>query len=147
MSVEGEGRKRYVNEREIEELVESFESCAVPPAEFDHGAHLTVALWYLSRLPHGSAAERMRAGLHRYTRHNNAEAVYNETLTIFWLKLVRHFLNRTDACRPSLVERANELLTTYGDSKLAFEYYSRALVQTPEAKASWVEPDLKPLDF
>jgi len=146
MSIESEGRKRYLCEREIEELVESFEDCTVPPAEFDHGAHLAVALWYLSRLPYEAAAGRMRDGLRRYTAHNNAQANYNETLTIFWLKLVRHFLEREDAARP-LAERADELLAAYGSSKLAFEYYSRALVQTPEAKTSWVEPDLKPLDF
>jgi hypothetical protein len=146
MNIEGEGRKRYLCEREIEELVESFESCTVPPAEFDHGAHLAVALWYLSHLPYAAAAGRMRDGLRRYTAHNNAQANYNETLTIFWLKLARHFLERADAARP-LAERADELLAAYGSSKLAFEYYSRALVQTPEAKTSWVEPDLKPLDF
>ena len=146
MSVWSEARRRYRSEREIEELVESFESCAVPPAEFDHGAHLAVALWYLSRLPYEAATVRMRDGLHRYTRHNNAEANYNETLTIFWLKLVRRFLDQGDATRP-LAERADELLKTYSSSKLAFEYYSRELIETPEAKASWVEPDLKPLDF
>ncbi|HEY9404105.1 MAG TPA: hypothetical protein VIQ24_15710 [Pyrinomonadaceae bacterium] len=146
MSVEDVGRKRYLSEREIEELVENFESCAVPPAEFDHGAHLSVALWYLSCLPYAAATVRMRDGLRRYTEHNNAQANYNETLTIFWLKLVRRFLDQGDATRP-LAERANELIETYGSSKLVFEYYSGALVQTPEAKASWVEPDLKPLDF
>ena len=146
MNVESATRRRYLNEREMEELVENFESCAVPPAQFDHGAHLTVALLYLARMTPAEATERMRAGLQRYTIHNNARAHYNETLTIFWLKLVRHFLARTDATRP-LAELANELLATCGDSKLAFEYYSHELIQTPEAKASWVEPDLKPLDF
>ena len=146
MNVEGETRRRYRSEREIEELVGSFESCAVAPAEFDHGAHLAVALWYLSRLPYEAATARMRDGLRRYTRHNNAEANYNETLTIFWLKLVRRFLVQGDATLP-LAERADELIATYGSSKLAYDYYSRELVQTPEAKTSWVEPDLKPLNF
>lgn len=147
MNVASEARPRYLCDRELEELVESFESCAMPPAEFDHGAHLAVALWYVSRCPcDATAAAHMRDGLHRYAAHNNAQGNYNETLTLFWLRLVRHFLAGADAARP-LAERANELLTTYNNSKVAFEYYSRALVQTPEAKASWVEPDLKPLDF
>lgn len=146
MNAKGWETGRYSETREIEQLVAGFESCTVAPAEFDHGAHLTVALWYFSELPAPRAEERMRAGLRRYTAHHHAEAMYNETLTLFWLKLVRHFLERADATRP-LAERANELLTTYRSSKLAFEYYSRALVQTPEAKSSWVEPDLKPLDF
>jgi hypothetical protein len=146
MNAGGQETKRFKETREIERLVEGFESCTVAPAEFDHGAHLAVAMWYLSELSAPLAEERMRAGLHRYTRHHNAEAMYNETITLFWLKLVRHFLARADSTR-SLAERANKLLSTYNSSKLVFEYYSRELIQTPEAKASWVEPDLKPLDF
>ena len=142
----GQEQKRFNEAREIKQLVENFESCTVAPAEFNHGAHLAVALWYLSELPAPLAEERMRAGLHRYTTHHKAEARYNETVTLFWLKLVGHFLERTDSTRP-LAERAHELLTTYNSSKLVYEYYSRELTQTPEAKASWVEPDLKPLGF
>jgi hypothetical protein len=146
MNAGGQERERFKETREIERLVENFEACTVAPAEFDHGAHLAVALWYLSELPAPLAEARMRAGLHRYTAHHHAEAMYNETITLFWLKLVRRFLARADAKRP-LAERANELLTTYNSSKLVSEYFSRELTQTPEAKASWVEPDLKPLDF
>jgi hypothetical protein len=146
MNLEGREKRRYRETREIEELVENFESCTVPPAEFDHGAHLAVALWYLSELPAPLAEARMRAGLHRYTVHHNAEAMYNETITLFWLRLIRRFLARTDSARP-LAERACELLAAYNNSAFVFEYYSRALINTPEAKAAWVEPDLKPLDF
>ena len=42
---------------------------------------------------------------------------------------------------------ANELVATYINSKLPFEYYTRELIGSPEAKTSWVEPDLKPFDF
>jgi len=146
MNAEEREKKRYHDTLEIERLVESFESCALPPAEFDHGAHLTVALWYLTQLPTPEATRRVRAGLHRYTRHNNAQAIYNETLTLFWLKLVHHFLDHDDATRP-LAERANELIAIYINSKLPFEYYSRELIGSLEAKHSWIEPDLKPLEF
>ena len=101
MSGGGQETKRFRETREIERLVEGFESCTVAPAEFDHGAHLAVALWYLSELPAPLAEERMRAGLHRYTRHHNAEAMYNETLTLFWLKLVSIF---DGGSRPPLAE-------------------------------------------
>jgi len=144
MSAGEQEQKRYHDTREIEQLVESFASCTLPTAEFDHGAHLTVALWYLAGWPVPEATNRVRVGLHRYTRYNNAEAIYNETITLFWLKVVRHFLDHTDAARP-LAERANELIATYTNSKLPFEYYSRELIESPEAKQSWVEPDLKPL--
>jgi len=146
MSPGDQEKKRYHDTGEIERLVESFESCALPAAEFDHGAHLTVALWYLAGLPAPEATDRVRAGLHRYTGHNNAQAIYNETITLFWLKLVHHFLAHSDSTRP-LAERANELIATYVNSQLPLEYYSRELIQSPEAKHSWVEPDLKPLKF
>ena len=146
MSSEDGEKKRFNDLREIESLVERFESCALPTAEFDHGAHLTVALWYLARWPALEATKRVRAGLHRYTTHNNAQAIYNKTLTLFWLKLVRHFLDRTGSQHP-LPDLANQLINTYHNSRLPFDYYSRELMQTPEAKDSWVEPDLKPLDF
>ena len=146
MSADSQEKKRYHETQEVERLVERFESCALPAADFDHGAHLTVALWHLAGTPASEATKRVRAGLHRYTRHNNAQAIYNETITLFWLKLVRHFLAHADANRP-LAEHANELVATYINSKLPFEYYSRELIGSPEAKHSWVEPDLRPLDF
>lgn len=139
-------QKRFRATREIEELVAGFESCTVPPGEFDHGAHLAVALWYLSQLPAPLAETRMRAGLQRYTAHHNAVHKYNETVTLFWLKLVRRFLERADAGH-SLAKRACELVAAYNNPKLVFDYFSRELINRTETKASWVEPDLRPLDF
>lgn len=146
MHAGGHEQKRFRETREIEELVADFESCAVPPGEFDHGAHLAVALWYLSQLPAPLAEARMRAGLHHYTAHHNAGHKYNETVTLFWLKLVRHFLECADASH-TLAEHACELVAAYNNPKLVFDYYSLELINRPEARASWVEPDLRPLDF
>lgn len=40
----------------------------------------------------------------------------------------------------------NELLKRCGRSELPFEYYSRERLLSPEARATWVEPDLQALD-
>ncbi|MGI9105665.1 MAG: hypothetical protein ACR2G4_05395 [Pyrinomonadaceae bacterium] len=145
MNVTGREQNYFHDLAEIEQLVQNFESCSIEPSEFNHHAHLTVAFWYLSQLPAPAAVERMRAGLHRFTKHHNSDG-YHETLTRFWLKLVRHFLDRAETTH-SLTEQANELLTVYDHSRLVFEYYSRERIESGEAKQSWVEPDLKPLDF
>jgi len=142
-------RKLYGGEDELEAVVRGFESCATPPAEFTHAAHLVVALCYLrgSRLAVAQAAARMRAGLYRYLDHNGVDRQkYNETITLFWLKRVRGFLDRTDAARP-LAELANEMLELCGDAKLVNDYYSKERLFSEEARAAWVEPDLKLLDF
>ena len=132
---------------ELEDLVRRFEACTIAPAEFTHRAHLAVALWYLAHAPQTEAAVLMRAGLLRFIAHNNVEPQkYNETITLFWLKLVQHFRAHAGAERP-LADVANELLARFGDTQLLFRHYSRKLIQTEAAKTAWVEPDLKGLEF
>ena len=131
---------------EIADLVRRFEDCTLTPADFSHCLHLTVALWYLAHAPLAEAAARVRQGLLRFIAHHQAGDKYHETITLFWLKLVQHYLKDAGAERP-LPELANELCARFGDSRLIFAHYSQALIQTPDAKANWVEPDLRPLVF
>ena len=137
----------YESPAEIERVVRGFESCGLPPSEFTHAAHLTVALWYLSRLTAPEAAGRMRAGLYRFLDHHGVgQGKYNETITLFWIKLIRKFLDEADVNR-SLTDIANEMIASLNDSQLIFAYYSRERLFSEEAKGAWVEPDLKPLDL
>lgn len=145
MMIGNEGQKPYQSIAEIEAVVRGFEDCTIPPAKFTHRAHLTVALCYLSQSAFEEAATQMRVGLNRFLKHHHAQG-YHETITLFWLKLVRHFLVDADASL-TFCDLANELLNAYSNSQLIFDYYSRELIQTPEAKATWVEPDLRMLDF
>lgn len=135
----------YESSAEIVAVVRNFEACTTPATEFKHHAHLTVALWYLYGSSMADATARMRESLFRFLNHHKAHG-YNETITIFWLKLVRSFLA---GAPPSshLLELANELTATYRDSSLIFDYYSKELIASQEAKDGWVEPDLRPLDF
>ncbi len=142
-------RKLYGSEEELEAVVRGFESCATPPAEFTHAAHLVVALCYLrgSRLAIAQAAARMRDGLYRYLDHNGVDRQkYNETITLFWLKRVRGFLDRADTTRTT-TDLANEMLELCGNATLVNDYYSKERLFSEEARAAWVEPDLKPIDF
>ncbi len=133
------------NVAEIEAIVRGFETCTIAAADFKHGAHLLVALWYLTHASLPEATACMRQGLLRFLAHHNEQG-YNETITQFWLKLVRHFLDHAGADRP-LPDLANELLARCNNAHLLFAHYSRELVQTPMAKSDWVEPDLRPLEF
>ena len=139
----------YESMGEIEAVVRSFESCATPPSDFNHCAHLTVAFSYLHlyKLSMTDATERMRAGLYRFLDHNGVDrGKYNETITIFWIKLVRRFLEGIDTER-HIADIANEMLDAFGNSQLIFEYYNKERLSTEQARAGWVEPDKKPIDF
>ena len=136
----------YQNEKEIEAVVRGFESCATTAADFKHASHLTVAVWYLSQGSIAEALEKMRANLFRFVDHHGvSREKYNETITLFWLKLAQKFLDQADK-NSSLVETTNRLIEALGDAQSVFDYYSRERLWSPEAKRMWVEPDLKPLD-
>jgi hypothetical protein len=93
------------------------------------------------------AHERMRAAVLGFlAQHRLDPGVYHETITAFWLRRVRAFVRCAGAGRHAR-ELANELIKECGDSSLLFDYYSRELIDSKEARAGWVEPDLKALDF
>jgi hypothetical protein len=138
---------KYRSDGEVTNVVRRFESCDCGPTEFKHREHLTVALCYLLRLSDADALERMRRSLYRFIEaHDIAPTLYHETLTIFWLKRVRAFIERP-AEEITLAELANSLVEECGDSRFVYEYFSKALVESDAAKKGWVKPDLKPLDF
>jgi hypothetical protein len=141
----------YANESEVERVVRGFEDCETRPEDFTHAAHLTVALWYLRQSGMREATTKMRQNLLRFINHYKEQG-YNETITVFWLRVVRRFMEAAPAEEGegrgrSMMELANKLAATYNDSRLIYNYYSKELLSTQAAKTDWVEPDLRPLDF
>jgi len=149
----------YQNIDEIEAVVRGFESCSTGKEEFTHASHLTVAVWYLHHYTFEQAAAKMRSGLFRFLDHHEVpREKYNETITLFWLKVVNAFAARQSGSSHSatrglaltdeqIVAMANELIHTFGDARLVFEYYSESLIRSLEAKSAWLEPDLRHFNF
>lgn len=133
----------YRTVAEIEEIVRRFETCQYKPEEFPHTKHVTVAAWYLSHEDKEAAKERMRLGLIRFVQHHGKNA-FHETITQFWLRMVDDHLRR-DRSTGDLISAINEIVSRLTDKNLIYEYYSRGRLDSPEAKAGWVEPDLKPI--
>jgi hypothetical protein len=134
---------------EITSLIQGFETGLLPRSEWTHAAHLTVALWYLSRASGREATARIRNGIKRFNAAKGIPTTptsgYHETITLFWICIVSRYLLAADA-GDSLVELVNGLLARYANSHLPFAYYSRDLLMSPRARASWIEPDLKSFD-
>jgi hypothetical protein len=137
----------YRDPEGVEEVVRRFESCELPPADFNHREHLLVALCYLLRASDAEALERLRAAIGRYVEaHGINPSLYHETITVFWLKRVRAFVRSAGAAR-GLAELTNALAEGCGSSRLVHDYYGKELLDSEAARRGWVEPDLKPLDF
>lgn len=137
------------NYSEIESLVQSFQAGSLPRCKWTHHAHLIVALWYLLNYPESEATNRIRYGIQRYNRlagiKNTPENGYHETLTLFWVKLVSRHLAEMGT-NHSLEYLANHLIQTCGNSSFILQYYSRDLLMSYQARITWVEPDLQPLE-
>ncbi|MGI8734722.1 MAG: hypothetical protein ACR2LM_15620 [Pyrinomonadaceae bacterium] len=133
----------YNSANEIEGVVRGFESCTTGKDDFTHRDHLAAAVWYL-RLDQARASDLMRASLHRFLDHYGCRENYHETLTLFWIQLVQRALTEMTP-GSSLLQATNAVVTRLGDSRLAFEYYSKELVGSEAAKKGWVEPDLRSL--
>ena len=138
--------KPYRDDKEVFEVLRRFESCEYAPDDFKHRLHLTVALVYLRDSSYADALERMRQGLRRFVAHHKLSGVYHETLTVFWMRRVRAFLEQSDGGR-GLARLANELSVACADSRVVFDYYTKARLDSDKARAYWLDSDLKPLDF
>ena len=137
----------YRSDAEVSEVVRRFESCELPPADFNHREHLLIALCYLTRMDDAESLNRVRAGIARYVEaHGINPRLYHETITVFWLRRVRAFLARADAAR-GLAALTNALAVECGSSRLIYDYYSKELLDSEAARREWAEPDVKPLDF
>jgi hypothetical protein len=137
----------YRTDEEVLEVVRRFESCELPTADFNHREHLLVALCYLRRMGDADALSHMRARIGSYAAaHGVNPSLYHETITAFWLRRVRAYLERADAgLGPAGM--INALAAECGSSRLVFDYYSKELIDSEAARRAWVEPDLRPLDF
>jgi hypothetical protein len=135
---------------DVVDLVQKFETCILPHSDWNHVAHLTVAIWYLSQFSQPEAIARICTGIRRYNHCNSIQMTknsgYHETLTLFWIAIARRFLSTANP-NASVLELVNDFILTYGNKKSWFlEYYSYGLIMSWEARQRWVEPDFKPLD-
>ena len=146
-SVSEHGACPYSSAAEIETFIRAFEECTLPRKDWSHAAHLTLALWYLLRRTEADATSCIRKGILSYNSANGIKTTrdsgYHETVTLFWIKLVSSYLSRVT--EGSLVQLANGVIRAFGNKELPFEYYSRELLLSLEARMRWVEPDLKPI--
>ncbi|HEY2320033.1 MAG TPA: hypothetical protein VGH67_17130 [Solirubrobacteraceae bacterium] len=109
---------------------------------FGHREHVELAWSYLRLYPLAEAEGVMVAAIRHVARQHGAEEKYHETITRAWLRCVAVHMQRWGAeSFEAFIERNPALL----DGGLLEHFYSRALVFGGDARAAWVDPDLRPL--
>jgi hypothetical protein len=135
----------YRTDAEIEEVVKRFEECAYSPEEFVHAKHLTVAACYFVRLEPQAAREKMRAGLRKFIAHHGKNG-FHVTITEFWLRLVERSVRQRKGQHREPLSIVNEIIERFRDKNLIYEYFSRDRINSANAKAAWIEPDIKSMN-
>lgn len=132
----------YRKAEEIEDVVRRFEGCLYTPEEFVHSRHLTVAAWCFATMESEAAREKMRAGLRRFIAHHGKNG-YHVTITEFWLDRVEKLVAELLSAEEGLVSLVNSVVEHYSDKNLIYEFYTRERIASAEARAAWIEPDIK----
>ncbi|TAH22150.1 MAG: hypothetical protein EAZ08_01440 [Cytophagales bacterium] len=134
----------YHSEEEITALIAAFRNKTLPPNEWTHHAHLTVGLWFSKHFSAFEALCYLRSGIITYNQsvgtENSPQKGYHETLTVFWHKVIDKFVaENTDL---TLLELCNTFLNRDLVAKdWVFQFYSREVLFSIEARATWVQPD------
>ncbi len=127
-------------------MVAALESDTIPASEFTHVAHIAAALNYLARLTPDQALVRMRAKIPAFAVHHGADHLYHETLTRFWMRLLGHLSAIYHVDLP-LWRRINLIVDRWGTRLPVDAHYSRELITSAAARATWMQPDRLPLPF
>ena len=126
---------------EVRSLVAAFERGTLSAADWNHRAHLAVAMWYLTRWPEPLATDRMIRGIRVF---NYAKGIrkrprggYHETLTLFWMGVAERFRRATTHRDP--LEIINGFVRAPGGLPLVC--FTEARLWSDEARRGWMEPD------
>ena len=118
------------------ELIAQFEATTLP--DLSHRDHVRLVFLYARS---GDAIARVRAGLKAYTAARGTAHYFHETRTWAWAVLIESaasdFVGDFDAFWAAHPE--------FDRRDLLGDYYSEALLNSSDARASAKQPDLRPL--
>jgi hypothetical protein len=147
-------RGNLIHDKEVVALVNGFKARTLPPTRWTHQAHLITGLWFHYHYSEMEAICYLRSGIIAYNistgGENTPEKGYHETLTIFWSKIIRHFLKINP--NYSFIHVCNRFLESDWSAKeLPLKYYTRDVLFSIDARAVWFRPNIhdisNPVEF
>jgi hypothetical protein len=138
-----------VTTAEALEYVRQFEDCTLPREKWTHEMHLIVGMYIVLTYRQNAVAE-MKKRIWRYNEakgKGNDNTGYHETLTVFWLWVVRRFCQEKGFTTFDEVG-IDELIfdETLAKRKLVEEYYHIAVLMSPYARKHFCPPEFKDME-
>ena len=124
-----------------------FERTTLPSSDWTHRAHLRVAYRYLRQRPFAEALAEVRIRIRSYNAAHHVPTTptrgYHETITVAFMRLLAAAMKDVPEDLDSEAFLASYPNLT--NRNVLSEFYSESRLFSEEARASFVEPDRKPL--
>jgi hypothetical protein len=137
----------------IDAFIAAFEDGTLPKERWTHAAHLLTGACYVHAYGEAAATDRMRERVSAYNvavgGQNTFSSGYHETVTVFWIKLLRDVLASLKAQHPGigrgeLVHMAVEGLVN--ERNIYWEFYDFDILKSEEARRVWIWPNVRPFE-
>ena len=118
----------------------ALEDGSLPPAAFDHPAHVRAAYLYLRRLGFLPGMAAFRSALHAFADRLGVSDKYNETVTMAFLVLIHERMaDGPSSDWPTFAAAHQDLF----DRKLLLRYYRPSTLQSDRARRIFIlaEPE------
>ena len=122
------------------ELIERFESFAVPNEGFHHRDHVHLVWAYLRTMPVVDALSRFSASLKRFAVHHGKTMLYHETITWAYVALIHERMEQRPGLSWDDFCRLNPDLLTWKPSILD-RYYQPETLASDLARRVFILPD------
>ena len=133
---------------ELEDLVIRFQARTLPHGEWTHQAHLSVGLWHVHRFGAREALDRLREGIRRlndsHGMPNTESRGYHETITRAYVTILAGYLASCHG-KPLAASVTALLASRAAEKDYPLRFYSKERLMSLEARAAWIEPDLRDL--
>jgi hypothetical protein len=120
-----------------EEFLKAFEDCTLE--EFHHADHIRMAWLYLRKFGYPQGSTKVKEGIKNFAIAKGATALYHETITEFWIRVVQHVIQNHPA---ETFEQFFASFPPLQDSKSIYRHYTKDFLMSASARHQWMQPDL-----
>lgn len=142
---------QFASDADVERVANAMMACALPKEEWTHAAHWASALWLIAKRPDIHPPTDMPGLIRRYNVSTGGEntdtAGYHETITQASLRAGRALLAEAPDGEAVVATLTRLLASPLGKSTWLLASWSKERLMSPEARKTWVEPDLAPFAF
>jgi hypothetical protein len=130
----------------LDSLITGFEDGTWPGAKFHHLEHLAIAVHYLTTEPDPMTVLRSKIKSYNVSQggENTEVRGYHETITRFWLEVVRGYVT-TQPLGLSKLEITKRVTEEFAAKRDIFRgYYDFDVLASKEARTAWIQPNQAP---